>query len=127
MMGHTLTQMTSHCIIFIVQIRDNEGITNQEKAYFGVPSELSSLQTKNQEVSGELHCISSESNAIFVQRCPKKSICSYSAVFSSRIKVKEEEKAFLTSKFSEEPNSPFLACVSMVTGWRVSKIGAWNY
>lgn len=86
-MGHTLMQMPSHCIIFIVQIRDNEGITNQEKAYFGVPSKLlSSLQTKNQEVSGELHCISSESNAIFIQRCPKKSICSYSPVFPQESK-----------------------------------------
>lgn len=33
--------------------------------------------------------------------------------------------------FSEEPNSPFLACVSMVmvprTVWRCSKFGSWNY
>lgn len=53
--------------------------------------------------------------------------------FSSRIKVKEEEKAFFFTShfFSEEPNTNFLACVSMVivprTVWRCSKFGAWNY
>lgn len=60
--------------------------------------------------------------------------CSYGTCFSSRIKVKEEEEAYFLLSFfffCEDPNSLFLACVSMVMVprivWQCSKFRAGNY
>lgn len=59
--------------------------------------------------------------------------CSYGPVFPQESRWKRKKRLFilLFIFFSEEPNSLFLACVSMVMVprivWRRSKFGAWNY
>lgn len=58
--------------------------------------------------------------------------CSYGPVFPQESRWKRKKRHFFNFPFfSEEPNSPFLACVSMVmvprTVCRCSKFGSWNY